>query len=96
MKLYYPYKSDKPEKKYYIITKSGKKVYFGDSKYEHFTMGHLDWDRRQRYEDRHKKNEQWNNPDTAGYWSYFYLWKYPTYIEAYDKIKKDLKNKGLL
>ena len=26
---YYPYKSDKPEKKYYIITKSEKKVYFG-------------------------------------------------------------------
>ena len=26
---YYPYKSDKPEKKYHIITKSEKKVYFG-------------------------------------------------------------------
>ena len=26
---YKPYKSDKPEKKYYIITESGKKIYFG-------------------------------------------------------------------
>ena len=25
MKYYYPYKSDKPEKKYYIITKSERK-----------------------------------------------------------------------
>jgi hypothetical protein len=29
MKFYYPYKSDKPEKKYYIITNTKKKVYFG-------------------------------------------------------------------
>ena len=35
MKLhyYYPYKSDKPEKKYYIITKSEKKIYFGAAGY---------------------------------------------------------------
>jgi hypothetical protein len=26
---YYPYKSDKPNKKYYIITNNNKKVYFG-------------------------------------------------------------------
>ncbi len=26
---YYPYKSDKPDKKYYIITNNDKKVYFG-------------------------------------------------------------------
>lgn len=96
MKVYFPYKSDKPEKKFYIITKTGKKIYFGDSKYEHFTMGHLDWARRQRYEDRHKKNENWNDQDSASYWAYRYLWLYPTYIEAYDKIKKDLKSKGLL
>ena len=28
---YYPYKSDKPNKKYYIITNNNKKVYFGAS-----------------------------------------------------------------
>ena len=31
MKTYWPYKSDKPEKKYYIITKSEKKIYFGSN-----------------------------------------------------------------
>ena len=29
MLKYHPYKSDKPEKKYYIITNSGRKIYFG-------------------------------------------------------------------
>ena len=31
MLLYHPYKSDKPGKKYYIITNSSKKVYFGQA-----------------------------------------------------------------
>ena len=30
---YYPDKSDKPNKKYYIITNNNKKVYFGASGY---------------------------------------------------------------
>ena len=29
MKYYFPYPSDKPEKKYYIITKDNKRVYLG-------------------------------------------------------------------
>ncbi len=36
---YKPIKSDKPGKKYYIITRDDKRIYFGDSKYEHFTNG---------------------------------------------------------
>ena len=101
MKKYYPYKSDKPEKKFYIITEGNKKIYFGDTRYEHFTVtpyyrSHLDWKRQQAYEDRHRKVGNWNDPDTAAYWSYNYLWRYPSYVEAYDKIKKDLKGKGLL
>ena len=35
---YFPYKSDKPNKKFFIITKTGKRVYFGDSHYEDFTQ----------------------------------------------------------
>ena len=53
---YYPYKSDKPEKKYYIITNSDKKVYFGAAGMSDFTK-HKDEARKQRYIDRHKKNE---------------------------------------
>ena len=31
LKKYYPYKSDRPTKKFYIITNDNKKVYFGAS-----------------------------------------------------------------
>ncbi len=33
MLKYHPYKSDKPGKKYYIITNDNKKVYFGAESY---------------------------------------------------------------
>ena len=54
---YYPYKSDKPNKKYYIITNNNKKVYFGASGYSDFTI-HKDQARKQRYINRHKNNEK--------------------------------------
>lgn len=104
-KLYTPYKSDKPDKKYFVFVlsdkKNIKKVYFGAKGYEHFTLtreykGHQDWERRQRYEDRHKDKENWGKSgvSSAGFWSYWYLWKYPSYIEAEDKISKKLNDWG--
>lgn len=89
MKTYFPYKSDKKDKKYFIITNNGKKVYFGATGYDDFTT-HGDEKRRQAYVNRHKKNEDWtkNGIDTAGFWSYWYLWKYKSKTEAYNNIKK--------
>ena len=46
MKIYYPYPSDKPEKKYYIITKDNKRVYFGAAGYSDFTQ-HKDEEREE-------------------------------------------------
>lgn len=88
MHFYYPYISDIASKKFFVITNTGKKLYFGQAGAEHFTEGHLDETRRRAYMNRHKKNENWNNPNTAGFWSYRYLWLYPTYKEAYENIKK--------
>ena len=90
MKIYYPYPANDGKHKYYIITKTGKKVYFGAVGYEHYTDGHLDEKRKQAYIRRHRKNENWDNPNTAGFWSYRYLWLYPTKRQAYDEIKKIL------
>ena len=87
---YYPYKSDKPDKKYYIITNSDKKVYFGAAGMSDFTK-HKDEARKQRYIDRHKKNENWNNKDTAGFWSRWLLWNKPTIKASYEDIKKRFK-----
>ena len=48
MLKYHPYKSDKPEKKYYIITNSGRKIYFGAAGMSDFTK-HKDEARKERY-----------------------------------------------
>ena len=86
---YYPYKSDKPNKKYYIITNNNKKVYFGASGYSDFTI-HKDEARKQRYINRHKNNEVWSKSgiDTAGFWSRWILWHLPTIKESYNDIKR--------
>jgi hypothetical protein len=74
MKKYYPYQSDKDGKKFYIITNDNKKVYFGAAGYEDFTT-HKDEARKQRYIARHKKNEDWDDINSASFWSRFYLWR---------------------
>ena len=86
---YYPYKSDKPNKKYYIITNDGKKVYFGASGYSDFTI-HKDEARKQRYLNRHRNNENWTKSgiNTAGWWSRWILWHLPTITASYQDIKK--------
>ncbi len=94
--IYYPIQSDKPNKKFYIHTKSGKKIYFGDARYEHYTEGHLNEERKINYIKRHYKNEDFNHPDSAGFWSFRFLWLYKTYKKAYKEIYDFLKNKKLL
>ena len=90
MKIYYPYPSDKPDKKYYIITKDNKRVYFGAAGYSDFTQ-HKDEDRKNRYIKRHEKNESkfWNKSgiDTPSFWSRFLLWHKPSIKESYEDIK---------
>ncbi len=91
MKYYFPYPSDKPEKKYYIITKDNKRVYFGAAGMSDFTK-HKDEDRKNRYIKRHEKNESkfWNKSgiDTASSWALNLLWNKPTIKESYQDIKR--------
>ena len=88
---YKPYKSDKPGKKYYIITNDNKKVYFGQAGASDMSI-HKDEARKQRYIDRHKKNESkfWNKSgiDTASFWALNLLWNKPTIKESYQDIKR--------
>ena len=57
-----------------------------------FTI-HKDEARKQRYINRHKKNENFtiSGKDTAGFWSRWLLWNKPTIKESYSDIKKRLK-----
>ena len=88
-KTYYPYKSDRPDKKYFIITSSGKRVYFGAKGYEDFTI-HKDDKRKSLYITRHSKTENWakSGIDTAGFWSRWLLWNKPTIEASYSDIKR--------
>jgi hypothetical protein len=91
MLKYHPYKSDKQGKKYYIITESNKKVYFGASGYSDFTH-HKYEQRKQRYIDRHKTNENWSKSgiDTVGFWSRWLIWNKST-IKQLHGYKKNIQ-----
>ena len=54
MKTYYPYKANDNKHKYFIITSSGKKIYFGAYGMSDFTIN-KDPERKERYIERHKK-----------------------------------------
>ena len=84
-KIYYPYISDKPNKKLYIITNENKRVYFGAAGYEHYTEGHLDVKRRDQYLQRHQKNENWNDYMSSGSLAYHLLWTEKSMAKAYNK-----------
>jgi hypothetical protein len=94
-KIYYPYLSTDNKHKYLIITDTGKKINFGDIKYEDFTQ-HKDEERKKAYINRHKKREDWTKSgiNTKGWWSRFLLWEEPDINDAYKKINEKLLKWG--
>lgn len=70
-------------------TKDGKtkKTHFGSSNHENFTI-HGDEERKKRYLDRHRKNENWDEPMTAGALSRWILWNKKTLRESIKDYKK--------
>jgi hypothetical protein len=83
-------KSTKPDKNMMaiFIDNSGrnKTVHFG-SQMSNFTL-HKDPERKKRYLKRHEKNENWNDPQTAGALSRWILWNKPTLRESIASYKK--------
>jgi len=69
-------KSKKKDKKFDAIIDGKKTISFGAKGYSDFTQ-HKDPERKQRYLNRHKKNENWNDPKTAGFYAtirFFSAW----------------------
>lgn len=54
-----------------------KTIHFGASGMSDYTI-HKDDARKQRYLDRHRANENWDNPMTAGALSKWILWNKPS------------------
>jgi len=72
--------SPNADKKYRAVFSDGKKVDFGASGMDDYTKTH-DKEQRQRYLSRHRGNEQWSNPRTAGALSRWILWGESTSLQ---------------
>lgn len=75
-------KSSRGNKKWMAVfydhnKKRVKTTHFGATGYSDFTQ-HKDEFRKERYLNRHR-NEDWNNPMTAGSLSRWILWQYPDF-----------------
>lgn len=74
---------------------NGKKIkttHFGSAGMSDFTI-HKDKQRKERYLDRHRKRENWNDPMTAGSLSRWILWNKPTLQGSIRDYKKRFKFK---
>ena len=74
-------KSPLESKKWRAEFDDGTHTDFGSAGMDDYTITH-DKDQRLRYLIRHKKNEDWNNPKSAGALSRWILWGDSTSIEA--------------
>ena len=78
-------------KKYDAIIDGKKTVPFGAKGMSDYTK-HKDDERKERYIDRHKKNENWNDPKTAGFYSKNILWNKKTITESIRDTNNRFKN----
>jgi hypothetical protein len=75
--------SPRVDKKFRVITPSGKSVDFGASGYSDYPT-HKDYNRMQNYLTRHAAREDWTSTglNTAGFWSRWILWNLPDLDES--------------
>ena len=83
--------STRKEKKLMAIfsNKEGKTItiHFGSKGMSDYTI-HKDIERMRRYEARHQKRENWNDPMTAGALSKWILWNKPSLRESIKDFKR--------
>ena len=87
-------RSDRPGKKYMVEleTASGrtKTIHFGDSSLKDYTLFSAAerMEHKRRYLARHSANEDWSDPETAGFWSRHVLWGDTPSVQSNLKITK--------
>tara|TARA_R110002126_G_scaffold48182_5_gene134408 strand:+ start:989 stop:1255 length:267 start_codon:yes stop_codon:yes gene_type:complete len=72
------YKSTRKGKKYMVIY-NNKKIHFGAEGMSDYTIN-KDPKRKAAYIARHRKNEDWTDPSTAGFYSKHILWNTPNSV----------------
>ena len=86
-------KSTNINKKFDAVIDGKKKISFGQAGASDFTQ-HKDKDRKNRYIDRHKSNEDWTKSGirTAGFYSKHVLWNKPTIEASVNDLNKKYKD----
>lgn len=87
------HKSHKANKKFDAIVNGEKVISFGAKGMEDYTI-HKDDVRQRRYIVRHRKNEDWDNPLTAGFYSRWLLWNRKTLQSSIDDMNARFRNKN--
>ena len=95
LKLLKIVKSPIKTKKYRAYFNDGTHTDFGAKGYQNYggvgKERHLDEERKKRYIERHKKNENWKNPKSAGSLSRYVLWNKKTLKSSISDYKKRFK-----
>ena len=84
-------KSKTKDKKYDAVVDGNKTIHFGAKGYSDFTI-HKNEERKGRYITRHKKNENWNDPMTAGFYAKNIFWNKPSVKASAEDTNKRFKN----
>ena len=88
-------KSPNKTKKYRAYFNDGTHTDFGAKGYQNYggvgKERHLDEERKKRYIERHKRNENWKNPKSAGSLSRYVLWNKKTLKASITDYKKRFK-----
>ena len=84
-------KSDNKNKKMKAVIDGKKTIHFGSAGMSDYSI-HKDPERKQRYLDRHKSRENWNDHTTAGFFSRWITWNKPTITESIKDTNNRFKN----
>ena len=84
-------KSNRNDKKFKAVIDNKKTVNFGASGYSDYTLNKNN-DIKERYIQRHKRNEDWNDYNTAGFYAKHILWNKPTTQESIKDTNRNFKN----
>ena len=87
--------SDKKDKKFEARIDGKKSIHFGAKGASDFTI-HKDPERKQRYLQRHSKNEDWNNPLTAAFYATNILWNKPTIAQSISDTNRRFSNLNII
>ena len=80
-------KTKKLKAEFILPDGSKKTTNFGAKGYSDYTI-HKDPDRKERYIARHKSNEDWSDPTSAGALSRYVLWNKPSLKASISDYKK--------